>query len=91
MKSPKRFLNLIKEESLGEVEKWLHEVSDGECGNITNIRIEDQPKGEYQGEGEYCLQRELATESGCYAYEGTYYHKVEDSKKYIAYDYFVYA
>ncbi len=89
MEAPQHFIKLIEKGELVEVDDWLVEASDGDCDVINNVRIETKPRGEYQGYGEYCLQRELATECGCYAYEGTYYHKIKGQEKYIAYDYYL--
>lgn len=89
MKAPQRFIQLISEGKLKEVKEWLIEASYGDCDNVSNIRIETDPRGEYQGDGEYCLQYELSTEMGYYAFEGTYYHKIKGQEKYIAYDYYL--
>lgn len=89
MKAPKKFVNYIENGNLKKVKQWLIDASYGDCDNAENIRIVDKPKGEYQGEGEYCLQSTLSSESGVYAYEGTYYHQIENSDKYVAYDYYL--
>lgn len=89
MKAPKYFINLLGNGILAEVENWLIEASLGDCDHVDNVRIVDKAKGEYQGDGEYCLQQILSSENGVYAFEGTYYHQIEDSQKYIAYDYYM--
>ena len=43
--------------------------------------ITDEPKGELQDEDEYCYQRCLGEDW----YSGSYYHKIEGSKKYAGY------
>lgn len=68
-----------------EIVAWLRENTEADGVYITEIYIEDQPYGDDQGEGEYCSQSSV----GCCgdSFEGTYYHPIEGSTKYLAYNY----
>ena len=89
MKAPNKFIKYIEDEiNADEIIDWILEVSNEEMG-VDDIYIADKPTGEYQGEHEYCNQEEHATESGVYAFSGTYYHKFEDSNLWLAYEYYM--
>lgn len=89
MKAPNKFIEFIEKSIAGyEIVDWILEVSNEDM-EVSNIQIANEPTGEYQGEHEYCNQEEHATESGVYAFSGTYYHKFEGSNLWLAYDYYM--
>ncbi len=64
----------------------LYEFFDGLENGVYygNFSIEDEPKGDAQGDGEYCDQyAEYCEDSG----HGTYYYPIDGSDKYVAVDY----
>lgn len=94
MKIPKEIADKVKEyqEANGraialykEVTDWLNVNTAADGVWINDLNIVDEPSGEDQGEGEYCSQSEYG-DSGD-SFFGTYYHKIEGSDKYLAYDY----
>ena len=88
MKAPKRFIKFIEQETnINEIFDWIMEISDEEM-EVKKIYIVDEPMGEWEDDYEYCYQVEHASESGVYAYGGTYYHKIEDSDLWLAYEYY---
>lgn len=50
---------------------------------VGDLFIADEPSGEYQDDGEYCDQSCLGEDW----YTGTYYYRIEESDKYVAYTY----
>lgn len=51
---------------------------------ILNVFVADKPSGRMQLVDEYCDQRLKEDKTG---YKGVYYHPVENSNKYIAFNY----
>ena len=89
MRAPNIFIKFIEGEiNADKIIDWISEVS-GDAMNVSNIHIADKPTGDCQGDNEYCYQEEHATESGTYAYSGAYYHKFEDSKLWLGYEYYI--
>jgi len=88
MKAPNRFIELIEDRKLKEVVDWITDISD-EMMDIGQIEIVEEPRGDYQDDDEYCDQYELSSEAGVYAYNGIYYHKIEDSDWWLSYEYYM--
>lgn len=89
MKAPNKFIKFIEDEiDADEVRDWILEVSNEDM-EVSNIHITSKPTGDCQGEYEYCIQVEHASENGVYAYSGVYYHKFEDSNLWLAYEYYM--
>lgn len=88
MKAPNRFIELIEECKLEEVVDWIINASD-EMMDIRYIEIVEEPQGDYQDDDEYCDQYEVSSNSGVYAYNGIYYHKIEDSDLWLSYEYYM--
>lgn len=87
MKAPKIFIKYINEEkNINEIIDWVMTVS-GEEMDVETVYVTDKPKGDCQGDYEYCDQVTNSSESGIYAFSGTYYHKFEDSDLWLAYEY----
>lgn len=61
-----------------ELEEWSKE-NGLEDLYIENFGIVQEPKGEEQGNGEYCNQYMRFEDSG----DGTYYYPIEDSTQYM--------
>lgn len=75
-----------QEELREYIMNWLKENSYAEDVYIGKIFIVDTPTGEKQkGDGEYCEQYEYGDTGD--SFYGTYYHKIENSEKYVAYTY----
>lgn len=62
-----------------EIKEYFEEELGGEGFGIPFIT--DNPKGNLQNDDEYCDQRCLGEDWFC----GTYYHKIEGSRKYVGY------
>ena len=69
-------------ELLAELHKEFGERLDG--GYLNGYYIADEPRGEEQGDGEYCDQY---TGYICDSGSGTYFFPIEDSEKYLAVEY----
>ena len=65
-----------------ELYEFFDDLDDGVY--YGNFSITDQPKGEAQGDGEYCDQYTYYCEDSG---GGTYYYPIDDSDKYVAVDY----
>lgn len=59
-----------------ELDAWFNENVDAEGCDIRNAYFVDKPKGESQGDGEYCNQRILGEDW----YMGQYYWKMDNGK-----------
>lgn len=68
-----------------EVVEWLNKHTDSDGVYITDLHIAVTPRGEKQEDGEYCDQHEVGFTGD--SFEGTYFHAIEGSSQYIAYDY----
>ena len=67
-----------------DIMEWLEANTDAESVIVGDIFIADAPKGGKQSkDGEYCDQHGDSD----YGFYGTYYHKIENSEKYVAYTY----
>lgn len=78
-------LNKIEEEAeqlRAELHKEFAPYFDG-C-YIEGYRIDDEPAGDYQQDGEYCDQWTGYTED---TGDGVYYYPIEKSKKYLGISY----
>lgn len=65
---------------------WLEKNSNADDVFVGKIFIADAPKGKKQTkDGEYCEQHEYGDTGD--SFYGTYYHKIENSEKYVAYTY----
>lgn len=65
-----------------EIKQFFDNLDDGVY--YGNFSIEDEPKGEAQGDGEYCDQYTYYCEDSG---GGTYYYPIDGSDKYVAVDY----
>ena len=76
-----------KAESLyKEVVEYLKENTDADAVDIEDIFISDKPTGKKQSEdGEYCEQHEVGYSGD--SFYGKYYHKIDESDKYLGYHY----
>ncbi|MBR6538091.1 MAG: hypothetical protein IKT67_12920 [Lachnospiraceae bacterium] len=81
----KRYQKLKSEEEklYKEIEKYFVEELDAE--GFQEPFIADKPKGEKQNGDEYCDQYCVYEDW----YEGTYYHQIEGSRKYVGYSFSV--
>lgn len=81
----KRYQKLKKEEEnlYGEIRKYFEEEHDAQ--GFGEPFITDKPKGQLQFEDEYCDQHCVYEDW----YEGTYYHQIEGSRKYVGYSFSV--
>lgn len=68
-----------------EVVEWLNGHTDSDGVYITELHISGAPLGKKQGDGEYCDQREVGFTGD--SFEGTYFHAIEGSSEYLAYNY----
>ena len=68
-----------------EVVDWLNANTGSDGVWVGDLEIVDKPSGENQGEDEYCDQSECGYSGD--SFYGTYYHKIEGSDKYLAYNY----
>lgn len=68
-----------------EAVEWLNEHTDSSGVYINDLHISDAPRGEEQADGEYCDQRSIGFTGD--SFEGTYFHAIDGSGQYLAYDY----
>lgn len=66
-------LNLDK-----EVKEWLESNLDMECCDYETMQIVDKPKGDKQGNGEYCDQFRYGDSED--SYFGRYYYPLDNGK-----------
>lgn len=93
MKMTQELLNKVKKyqaqeekskELFNEIVTEIATKTNIESEIILNVFVADKPAGRLQLVDEYCDQKLKEDKSG---YEGIYYHAVENSKEYIAFDY----
>ena len=75
----------IADKAYEEVTEWLNANTGADGVFVTDLYITDEPHGLEQGEGEYCKQTSNGWSED--SYSGTYYHPIEGSAKYLAYNY----
>lgn len=93
MNAPKEIADKViaYEKASKEADKLFKEVADWLNKNgadgvyIEGIFISNKAFGQKQVEGEYCDQSSVG-ESGD-SFQGTYFHQIDGSKKYVAYKY----
>lgn len=94
MKVPKEIADMVLEYQKAREEAaaarkvivdWLEENTDARDVYIDEIFLADEPTGQKQDDGEYCDQTTLAWSED--SFEGTYYHQIEGSSKYLGYGY----
>lgn len=68
-----------------EVMAWLKENTDIDGVFVGDLFLTEHPRGNPQGEGEYCDQHSVGWCEDSFA--GKYYHPIEGSTKYLGYDY----
>lgn len=59
-----------------ELEEWFVNNTDVEGFDISSARIVDKPKGDSQGDGEYCVQNILGEDW----FAGQYYWQMDNGK-----------
>lgn len=95
MKAPKEIVECVEKyarlrKEFERIDKEMEECRktfaewEGDNGvYIGHLFIAEKPEGESQGDGEYCNQYQLGEDW----YKGIYYYPIEESDKYVAYDY----
>lgn len=95
MKAPKKIMECVEkyeklkaeseriEKEMAACKKMFTEWEGDQGVYIGDLFITDKPEGEEQGDGEYCDQYCQGEDW----YTGTYYYPIEDSDKYVAYNY----